>query len=342
MSDWPQATSVASALRAPGRITWIRRSTLTVERSFDCIDGRARGAIVGAPGGDVGELVLLLGALEQVSARPLSTDAVRRLFEHHVAARQRFYMHTDNAAISRLARAVTEEPTDMTAPTEWFARLRQPTPALRDALHHLVARPELTGCGHLRRMLEVAAQYGVRARLVAEIVRAFYDALWDGDCRFELEMLEGSHRAKAIVVIDRAREADEARNADEDPWLPAIQPNPGGELSFFIVHPVARRAVATHAAAHLLEAPDAARITTDVERLLDCVDRLGARQLEATIACLAPTHPVFRMSVGIDGAQSWRLCDDQGTCIDTQADRATRCRPSIPTSRAPREGLAVV
>lgn len=68
---------------------------------FSCVDPRAEYAVLGAPGGDIGELALAFSAAEKVMNVELAPYQVQKMFDDFVEemarnGREHVYMHTDS------------------------------------------------------------------------------------------------------------------------------------------------------------------------------------------------------------------------------------------------------
>ncbi|MHC4452231.1 MAG: rhodanese-like domain-containing protein, partial [Planctomycetota bacterium] len=68
----------------PRSVHWIKVTSMIAQGSRSCIDGRDDRAVVGTPGGDGGEFLLLLGAIERVTGRSLDEQTVERELLAHL------------------------------------------------------------------------------------------------------------------------------------------------------------------------------------------------------------------------------------------------------------------
>jgi hypothetical protein len=232
----------------PRELQWVDLSELSKETCCSCVDGREERGVIGTPGGDAGEFVLLLAAQEQASGTRFDRAAVREALLDRLERFGAFYMHTDEQALA--ASGDSEE------------RLLEPA-------HQ--------GCGHLRLQMQHPDQYGVRRELVGDFLRAFHELRREGAPGLELVRLAGDHRESAVLVV--RVEGDESR-------VPLISPS-RGDHQVFVHHPD----VASHLR-RVQGGPD----------LFDDIERLAARQLEATLGHLAPGLPVFEARFAADGS----------------------------------------
>ncbi|MGM0575416.1 MAG: hypothetical protein ACQEXJ_06770 [Myxococcota bacterium] len=278
------------------RVRWVSLSALEGSQELACIDGRHSHGVLGAPGGDAGELVLLLAAAEALRGRPLSSDDVQALVDDHLERRGAFYLHTDRDALERLGRALREDDAlrcevDEVGAPESFVR-QPPNHCRVPLLVHLV-RPEHIGCGHLRAMAEAPEAYGVRLGLLEDLLRAIFVRLWEGQPDVRFVVLEGVHEEEAVVVVD------EDESAEPETAAPVLEPGEGAP-SVFMLHRPAVRHVRDVGARWL---PDVLRRLhpgerLDAEALRGRVDDLGARQIEATVSRLAAHLPQVVLRYG--------------------------------------------
>ena len=129
--------------------------------SISCIDGRETSPVAGAPGGDTGEWILLLAAIERATGRDFDRAALEAKLDAQIEALGPMYLHTDDAS----------------------------------------DEPDYVGCGHLRLLQQHPAEYGARADLVREALGAVHrrrEARPD-DIRFVT--LAGDHEESAVLIV---------------------------------------------------------------------------------------------------------------------------------------------
>lgn len=237
--------------------------------------------------------MLLLGAIEAVREKPFSLLEAEHCLSELAEWHSRFYMHTDELALGRLAAALREDPRfdnvqglDNLAHVANF--MRHPRTQYRDPLAEYVIQPEYVGCGHLCAMLTSPADYGVRLELVRHVILSFYRQMWHGSPSPHFVVLPGEHDEKAILVIDVP---GEARGST---FVPSVRCGVLGESRSFVVHEPARRFLREEAMMLLV---NSGAIHPDVD--LDAVRaELQVRSevaLEATVAALAPHLPRIRV-----------------------------------------------
>src|SRR6185369_10079094 len=91
-------------------VKWIKLPALLVRGLVSCVDGRDDSGVIGTPGGDAGEMLIGLRALEKTMHRDLTSDEVANLLMRRLDVFGRFYMHTDIAAGNETTRALRKDP----------------------------------------------------------------------------------------------------------------------------------------------------------------------------------------------------------------------------------------
>ena len=270
------------ALLEPGAVRWVPLAELRARRVVSCIDGRHDSCTLGAPGGNAGELVLLLSVLEWYTGVELDEPTVRGILRAVVERLGTFYLHTDREAAARLASALGRSAEDAEA------LLRNPPLSVRDRLRLELTAEVHVGCGHLRLLLERADDYRVRRALTESVIRSFFELLWEGDTDLELAILDGEHREQALVVFHTPDRVEEESVVPT--WCP------GGDAAVFVRHVTVSRwlrrdlldAVASALPPSTASAFDPAEVVLEVERL-------GERHLDLTMRALAPGAPRHRI-----------------------------------------------
>jgi len=192
-------SQLASFVGAVSRVEWLPVSTL----SFGCFDGRYANGAAFAHGGDFGELLLGLTALEHMLQRELSQAETASLFASWLESSDApFRLCTDSAAVAQLAIAVGAPPA---APGRLALDLSSPPLQLRAPLLVELVSPVHVGCEHTRRMLLSPESYAVRAALVEQLLRAFYSTLWNHQDplrhQLRLDVLAGQHVEAAHLIV---------------------------------------------------------------------------------------------------------------------------------------------
>jgi len=211
----------------------VRHSDLLGERPLCCIDGRCETPVVGSPGGTLGELIVVLTAIEDL-AGPLSEHAIESALGRAAGKVGVFYHHTDEERLRRLAMCIADKGHSVPSQSAQFAAwINDPPESCRESLLDMAVRPDNVGCGHIALLLREPENYGVRRPLVEGAIRAFYRSLWRGEHELLLGILSGRHCEQQIVF------APSDGGAHPEATCAAV--TPGGEPSALVVHPDAAR-----------------------------------------------------------------------------------------------------
>lgn len=271
-------------------LVWRRLDELCADAELACIDGRFDNEVLGAPGGDAGELLVVLSALEERADAQLSDAEVERIIEHQMERLGRFYLHSDRHALEQLEEALSEQPSMADALEEAGsidALVRRPPADLQDRLAELLVLADHVGCGHLKLMLVHHDEYGVRKGLIESVIRGFYSLLWQGRDEPDFTVLEGVHTEEAILVFD----TDEPLEPSVE--VPAVR-HSKSVPSLFVNHLPASRFKRTRTIDALAEVSDLVP-DDEAERdaLCERAAELAAHFGGVTVSHLAPDLPVF-------------------------------------------------
>ncbi|HJK98256.1 MAG TPA: rhodanese-like domain-containing protein [Polyangiaceae bacterium LLY-WYZ-14_1] len=297
-----------------GDVTKLRRVKLAaflLSSQTSCVDGREDRAIIGTPGGDAGELLLGLAAVERVTGREVDLAEIPALTRAFADTFGGIYFHTDNHALNRLTRSLGTDRRFASAVAslhtidDWEDLLQRPPEGLRKGLLEHLVQPEHIGCGHLKLALTHPEAYGIRPALITGFFHAFFEGLWAGAPDLHQVVLGGDHSEGAVVNV----------TVEGTLWpfteVPMIPPSIGG-VQMFVNHPQVvaylrdqtARFLCGRAAAHLPLAP------ADEEGLLRTIPELGATQALATLKALAGGLPVFDVHFAGDGTIDVTQGDD--------------------------------
>lgn len=283
-------------------VRWTTVASLLVDGTESCIDGRSEGPVLGTPGGDAGELLAGIAALENVAKQPVDLPQLDGLFDEYAASFGRLYMHTDHHAMERLEGAIHADPRlhDFEAPSDLHAlaeRILTADARHRPALLELLTRPEHIGCAHLRSALSEPATYGTRAELVRGVIASAFRLGWRNRGGLDWEMLEGDHREKGILEV----RFDTPVHAHSR--VPMIAPHDATK-EFFVHHPDVASYVRRENGSFFLEhGRQLVSQPPSEEAYLRELDAVAARQARATVAKVAKGLPVVHVVVH-DGALS--------------------------------------
>lgn len=285
---------VAEHVGDTSSVRWVKMAALLLHGRLSCVDGRDDASVLGTPGGDAGELVLALAALEKLADHRFGQAEVDAILERRLDTLGRFYYHTDvhaaNHAIKdmRADRRFDEALAGVFEPLEWRAFWKSPPEALREPLLSYALAPSNIGCGHLRRALATSHEYGTRSDLVASVLSAYHRRRWAGSNETELVLLGGDHHEGAVLIV--------RVEGDVHPFtrIPLVSPSAFGK-QMFVYHPQVasylRRQLAEMIVLQrdLVPSVSAAALHAEMEAIAET-------QLASTLGALAKGLPVFEIT----------------------------------------------
>ncbi|MBX3227815.1 MAG: rhodanese-like domain-containing protein [Labilithrix sp.] len=275
-------------------VRWIKLPALLVRGLVSCVDGRDDSGVIGSPGGDAGEMLIGLRALEKTMLRDLTEDEVRTLLLRRLDVFGRFYMHTDIAAGNAMVKTLRADSRfvdalkDVNETLEWRKFMAAPPPALRGALAEHLLTPSHIGCGHLRLALTKAPEYDLRESLVTALLRGFHEKRWEGAPELELVALAGGHTERAVLLVRMAGPLHTFSR------IPLVSPAVYG-AQVFVHHPRVTSYLRKQLA-HFLAAQHDICGPVDPEELHIAMERLGSVQLGQTLTALAKGLPIFEVT----------------------------------------------
>jgi rhodanese-related sulfurtransferase len=275
-------------------VRWIKLPALLVRGLVSCVDGRDDSGVIGSPGGDAGELLVGLRALEKSLHRELSDAEVATLLARRLDAFGRFYMHTDVDASDLAVKAMGADPrfaghlAGIHDALEWRRFLASPPRVVRDALLEQSLEPAHIGCGHLRLSLTESKAYDTREGLVASLLRSFHRKRWDGAPEVEVVALAGGHTERAVLNVRIGGPLMPFSR------IPLISPAVGG-AQVFVHHPRVTSYLRQQLAQFLVMQTDilGGLRSLDASELHLEMERLGALQLGRTLGTLAKGLPIY-------------------------------------------------
>jgi len=278
------------------RIRWVKLAAFLVHGRTACVDGRDSQGVVGAPGGDAGELLLGLAALEKHGVVVPDT-CMAQLIIGWADAFGRIYLHSDVSALNRLIMSMRADPRipasalpDPTAPAPaWRALMAGPPEAIRGLVLEHLTQPDHIGCGHLKFNLKEPEAYGVRPGLVISVLSAFFHVLWSGAPECEFVVLGGGHAEGGVLLVKVEGELYPYSR------VPLIPPSlHGGQL--FVHHPQVTALQRWETAHWLAHHDDIDGMEGREVELLETIKALGAQQMNATLGRLAKGLPIFEVT----------------------------------------------
>ncbi len=273
-------------------VRWIKLPALLVRGLVSCVDGRDDSGVIGSPGGDAGELLVGLRALEKMLYRELGDAEVATLLARRLDVLGRFYMHTDVTAANASIEAMRAdarfdghlEGVDETL--AWRRFLASPPVAVREALLEHSLHPKHVGCGHLRLSLTSAKAYETREGLVASVLRNFQLKRWEGAPELEVVALAGGHTERAVLNVRIGGPLMPFSR------IPLVSPAAFG-AQVFVHHPRITSYLRGQLARFLAMQTDITRAAIDAGELHLEMERLGSTQLKQTLGALANGLPIY-------------------------------------------------
>lgn len=286
----------------PFAVRTMKMSAMLLHGRLSCVDGRDDTGVIGTPGGDGGEFLLALSALERVTGKPLSDVHVGKLLRRRLDTFGRFYVHTDLTAGNATVKALRNDPrfTDVLQNVwhthEWRRLLTSPPAALRPALVEImVSDPAHIGCGHLRLQWQHAAEYGTRDLLVESFFRLYFNTRWNGAVEADYVALGGGHKEGAVlnVLVDGGVHSFST--------IPLVSPSTGSQ-QMFVNHPQVASFLRRQLVEFLALQDDVVSLDAAHKQALhEEVERLGHQQLMATLKRLAAGLPIYTVLFRRDG-----------------------------------------
>ena len=306
------AGAVEAHLGDPTSLRWMKLAALALHGRQSCVDGRDETGVIGTPGGDSGELLLGLAALEAVTGSKLSPLQIGAFFSRRIETFGRFYLHGDVHAANELIGSIRGDRrldaaiAGITDSLAWRAFFSAPPAHVREALLEHALEPTHIGCGHLRLAMLSPERYGARRELAQERVRCFFRARWSGAVETEYEVLAGSHEEGAVVNI-----------LVEEPlrsytMIPLVSPTANG-TQMFVNHPQVSAQARQDLAHFLVQQHDIAEVgAAHVEPILHEIGRLAGVQLGETLGRLAAGLPIYEARFGRKGTFHVTACGHVG------------------------------
>ncbi len=276
--------------------------SLLTRGHLSCVDGRDHGAVWGTPGGDGGEILLALSALEKLRKRPMSEAEIGAVLRARLDDFGACGLHTDTSAGNRTIAAARAHPNlarhveGISETWEWRKFFTTPPREAIPDLLDLLTTPEFLGCGHLKLSMLHADDYGTRRDLVRGFLRAFFGTRWSGSTETLYTPLPGGHAEGAVL---RVRLEGELGPFSQ---VPLISPLAGG-TQMFVAHPEVAAAMRGFTVDLLVRLGLVEASQAHV--LAEEIGQLASVQLGRTLLALGDGLPIF--DVWFDGAGCFRV-----------------------------------
>jgi len=180
-------------LGEPENIEWAH----VMQQFFEGTDSRGQERQLGTLGGDLGEFLIVLGAMEAQLGKTFSAPEVMHKFRGYltVMSREKFYFDIDIPAINNLKKACHCPQLNIADPPD----------AKKDVLRNSTHTVESNSNEFFRKLLADPAQYNIRAELAYHVLDAFYTVMWKKSDplhrRIKFVLLKGPLEPKGFVMI---------------------------------------------------------------------------------------------------------------------------------------------
>ena len=285
---------VQAQLYAPSRLPYVNPD----EHFFADIDGRYTFAAMTTPGGDMGEFIGAMCALEKTrhkGTRLLSLSNVRGLFQGFLKAygekRRKFFMQTDAQAMAAFEKAVGVP--NFLSPD----KLKNLDAEDIKIIIKMAAVPEHVGSQHLHNLLSYPAEYGCRSDLTEYAITVFFELLLKPNNalsnKLTYHVVQGYHEESAVVSMYTL----ENECPDHVPLVVAGVRDDADSgttpvTSAFMLYPSAVY-VLRQELARFFEANVRSTVRGKTNNLLMAINEVGERLQERTLMRIAPNLPRF-------------------------------------------------
>jgi len=177
----------------PSNIEWAH----TMQIFFASTDPRGQERQLGTLGGDLGEFLIVLAAIEAETQQQFTAAQVLNKFKTYltVMSRDKFYFDTDTSAINALKAACHCPQLNIADPPDSKKAI------LRNATHTVAAQ----GNEFFKKVMEDPVKYSIRKELVVAVLDSFFEVMWlKSDPlhrRIRFVLMKGELNAKGFVMI---------------------------------------------------------------------------------------------------------------------------------------------
>ena len=275
---------------------------LLSRQAISCVDGRNFTGVVATPGGNAGLFLQMLASYEVHLEMQFSREQVTLLFTSYLDRFGHFYLHSDAHALHTLVKTLQGKGSAISSMDQLISVISAPPQPLRPLLLEELSKPEHTGCGHIRLMMENPETYRIRPFLIQSFIQDFLLRFWRGDDRLQFDILHGDHAEQGILNIH----IEEMADLDNTP-LALIAPQLN-DVQVFINHPEATAYMHRQHAEFLYtqELLD----ENDVQAYIKVHGGVHTSQLTATVQALGAGLPVF--NVVLDESMSVQQVEQVG------------------------------
>lgn len=278
---------------------WTSLREIANSGELSCIDGRHEHCIVSAPGGNMGEFILMLGAAESIGAMKFSAKQIEIILGEYANNFGQFYMHTDTHAISRLLISLTNQAklsdwlsqfNESDNIEDFYAALLSPSKDLSEHILSYLIQPYFIGCGHLSLLVKYPKKYGIRKQLAQDSLRSFFHLMWNGNAKMHWELLKGEHNETEVVTLESKEDLN------DNSVVPYSCNQAAGQR--YVNHVAARRFFHKRDADFLNQIFLQIGIPKiELPLFIEKIERKATQQLNHTLEILAPDLPQKRLII---------------------------------------------
>lgn len=278
------ASQIKNHFQNPQNLSWVPIKSLLSSTAEQCVDGRSRTDIIGTPGGNMGEFILMLAAAEKVTGSKICSKEIYPLFEKYLKLFGKFYMHTDTHALNHLAQELKLK--------NITKLIRRPSRKIQPSLIEYLLEPQNIGCGHLKLMLLNPHEYQIAPALIKTCIRAFYHKLWSDGKQLEFVVLDKDHQEGAIVTV-----LVNSKNITGKTLIPTVA-SMGKDCQMFISHPQAEGFMRQKIASTIAKQKLIYGINTrNQKRFLNTINQMGKNLTRLTLSHLALGLPHYTVTL---------------------------------------------
>merc|ERR1712048_769389 len=169
----------------------------TLQNYFQSTDPRGQERELATLGGDLGEFLMVLGAMESNGNQEYTADEVLKFFQTYLTAmsKEKFFFSIDAEAIETFKKFCG-------CPN---LNIADPPDAKKDLLLNATLDPASQGDEFFNKVVADAAGYGLRAQLVQNVLAAFFNTMWNKENplhrKIKFVLLKGNFDPKAFIMV---------------------------------------------------------------------------------------------------------------------------------------------
>jgi hypothetical protein len=281
----------------PGAVRWVKLAAMVVSGKLACVDGRDDRGVVGSPGGNAGEFLIALGAIEVVTGQKIDINSIEKLLIKYIDAAGTFYMHSDSHAFGAMIGKLKANPVTAplippdNMPQLWRSWMQNPPQGAREVLLDMLSTdPAVMGCGHLKRTLLYPEEYGVRVELTKAFFRAIWKLYWSGSTDIAMPVLSGEHNEAAVLAVMLDEEVLTSFSL-----APMVSPStPHGQL--FLNSPQVAEYLREAGLSFMLRHPELVPLRKEQSKAYhEAVAKIAGQQAASTLGALAKGLPIYQV-----------------------------------------------